>query len=41
MGQCVWNGMLENEKPLDLNSFNSGIYIFHIEDMNRSIKVVF
>ncbi|PQJ32242.1 serine protease [Nonlabens arenilitoris] len=41
MGQCVWTGMLENEKPLELNSFNSGIYIFQIEELNRSINVAF
>ena len=41
MGQCVWTGMLENEKPLELNSFNSGIYIFQIEELNRLVNVAF
>ncbi|MBF4983230.1 S8 family serine peptidase, partial [Nonlabens mediterrranea] len=41
MGQCVWNGKLQDEMPLDLKVYTSGIYILHIDDFKQSVKLGF
>ncbi len=41
MGQCVWNGTIENNIPVDLSNLNSGIYLLQLNGIDEVVKIAF
>lgn len=41
MGQRVWSGRIQHEIPFDLSSFNSGIYLLQVDELNTVVKLAF
>ncbi|MGJ8684562.1 MAG: S8 family serine peptidase [Nonlabens sp.] len=41
VGQCVWQGTIESNTPVELDSYNSGIYILQLDGIDEVVKIAF